>query len=594
MATDLVPLRPPPRWELPPGRPGISTRARWLSRRALPALRRLPRAVRAEVRPIRRGTVVTYQAWRGWKDVHRVVAAAPGADPNRRLAALAEVEVQSRNRRKLTAVAVLLTGGVVTWAAVTNLTWVALGVLLLVIVLDLVGRGNPRTDGTVRDRVLPFREGASLRSVVSSVRDSLTEQKLVVSVTSARYRDANGVGLTVECVHRVTADHVEGIERRLGTYQGAVAAIEQRGLRGTWDVAVLWSDPLATLPTVEAARPGSLSVHDPLLVGRGADGEPFQLRLLRTHHAVVGRSRSGKSRALWRILERLTACRDVVVHGIDVSYGPALDTWGPLLANVAHETAHAERVLDELTALAQSRGKELGRRAADPWDTAEQDHHPTVDEPQHVVVVDELAQLPKPLREKLTTLARIGAKSAVTVVIAGQGAGKDDFENTVLREQMAVKIALSCSRNDTLMFLGKDARDRGARPDMLHVAQGEQINDAGIAFVDSPDHTLGQRYRFAGMSQAEVKQCVRDRTSIAPPRTVGDEVIDGCVLSEVQIAVAAVFDAERADWLPTRVLLAGLSGDGIHLTDQQLADEMGQRAERGVYAGQRVRGYPRP
>jgi S-DNA-T family DNA segregation ATPase FtsK/SpoIIIE len=145
-------------------------------------------------------------------------------------------------------------------------------------------------------------------------------------------------------------------------------------------------DPLGTPFTAtvdDRARDGLVSVW----LGRVEDGSPWWLPV-GPHTLVAGCSGAGKGSVFWGFafgLAAAAAAGRVRLHGIDLKGGMELLMGAGLFATTATTPAEAVAVLEHLVGLMQDRT----RRYAGLVRT----HLATVEEPLHVVMIDELAAL---------------------------------------------------------------------------------------------------------------------------------------------------------------------------------------------------------
>jgi S-DNA-T family DNA segregation ATPase FtsK/SpoIIIE len=126
---------------------------------------------------------------------------------------------------------------------------------------------------------------------------------------------------------------------------------------------------------------------DRVLLGRRADGEAWWLPV-GPHTLVAGCSGSGKGSVFWSFAFGLApAVRSgrVQLHGIDLKGGMEILMGRRLFSSCATTPAQAVAVLEQLVAWMEARTRaDAGRLRA---------HTATVEEPLHVVMIDELAAL---------------------------------------------------------------------------------------------------------------------------------------------------------------------------------------------------------
>ncbi len=523
------------------------------------------------------------------------------AERHTETAALA-LETQIRNRRKLSTLAVMAVLGGLVWAAMAWPAAPAWAVLVALAVLDIVGRNAGDDLGLQKGRVTPFREGESLRSVVASVKDYVEEAKVKAQVVGAAYDGGDGVALSLRHDGLLDQPFIEGLERWLRTYRGAILAVEDVSARGGSRVTVAWRDRLAVSAPPPMLAPDSRRGATPAVVGVSADGNDTLIDRWRTNVVLVGQPGSGKSSAGWVLLDNDTANPDMHVVGIDLrgGGGPLLNAWGDLVETMATNADEAEKLLDWLLAEAQSRTTMLGARSRPGARTPGPENWTPADGRQLVLYIEELPLLAdeKGLVSRYAELLRIGRAPAVCSVALAQDMAKETVGSTSFRKHVMTTVLFACGADDVTNLMGRGSLAAGWRADLLMPADGINVNDAGRSYIRSPRYPTPMQHRWFRFGDAahDIHPRVHDRLMArghGMPVDCG-EVLDADVLSAVQVAVGAVFEAEKVDWLPTRLILDQLAEDGIDVSDQELAREMGRPAERGRFEGRRARGYPRP
>ena len=322
--------------------------------------------------------------------------------------------------------------------------------------------------------------------------------------------------MTGQAVGRI-ADRVDDIETGLRTRTGAVTVIGDPQDAGMCTLRIVWADPYASMPPPPARRPGSVSVRDLATIGRTLDGGELRIPLL-AHTGIVGKTGSGKSSALWTMIDLLTAASDVVVMGIDLSDGPALNIWGDCITHYATTPETARGVLMVALAIAHARAAVMGRRLrptadSDPGADVSETWRPTPDGPALILVIDEypLVAAHAELRELVEEYLRVARKAAGYAYIASQRAGRHEMGTTTVRAMLATRILLACEPGDVEMLLGPGRRAAGWRPDRLRPATGEDPGDAGRCYVDGPGHGEPRVSAVYRLSAAEVRRRAVER-----------------------------------------------------------------------------------
>lgn len=135
------------------------------------------------------------------------------------------------------------------------------------------------------------------------------------------------------------------------------------------------------------AKPPAAVQMESVEMGRREDGLPWRLAI-GPQTLVAGCSGSGKGSVFWSLAFGLApAVRDgrVQLHGIDLKGGMEIRMGSPLFTTTATNAAEAVVALELLVGLMNERTRRYAGRL--------RTHEPTLDEPLHVVMIDELAAL---------------------------------------------------------------------------------------------------------------------------------------------------------------------------------------------------------
>ncbi|OHV42165.1 hypothetical protein BBK14_11120 [Parafrankia soli] len=312
----------------------------------------------------------------------------------------------------------------------------------------------------------------------------------------------------------LTDKTLRALERRLRARRGSITPIPDPDNAAVTALRIVHTDLLGQVGGPPPRPPLSGSITEPADLGRVMDGDPLILELLRVHALFVGGTGSGKSSALWTLLDWLTSCRDVIVYGIDLTGGPVFRAWGGCIRQVATDADAARDLLERFIRLSKARADRLGERAEprpggpppgdENWD-------PAVDGPAYVLVIDEYPVLadaridgkPARLADLVTTLERIGRKTATQAMLAAQRAGKGDLGNTTVKAMTEVQGLLPCAAGDVDM-LWPGRRSEGWRPDLLKGASGRRANDAGKVYLNAAGHDEPRTSRFYRLTVAEI------------------------------------------------------------------------------------------
>lgn len=547
-----------------------------------------PLLVLRELRPILRGTATAAAAWARWVRCAALADAITAAEGNDRAKAAERLEIRRSARAKLSATLALLLVAAAGWLVTARPVWAAVAAVAAVGVLDLVGRRR-RPVGEVPAPVLPtgpIAEGVPLSTLRAEIESSLCVQGFdpaAIVVAQPQVVDGKGWRIPFSSRHPLDDEHLRQVERDLQIRRGAITAVAERGNAARGWLEVMLVDPLTDV--VEAPDPGPvLSIFDRLPLGVLASGQVWQESFLRVHGAVIGASQSGKSSCLWQIVDVLRRCPEVELDGVDLTDGPAFSACRRAFRRRAVDEETAARVLSEAVALIRQRAAELSRlaEADDTPDDYDEKWHPDPEGPQRVVLVDEFARLAETpeLLKQVEYILRYGAKCAVTLILAGQGATLADFGTSTVRAQVMLKILFACARRDVLDLLGKDARDAGWRPDLLEPANGADIQDAGKCYAMSASSRSPEPRRAYRLEQAEVRR--RDRQLGRRAHGAVDAVEVPPLLALLERL------GQGRDLVPTGEVLAEL-GDGW--SARRVASELRKWVRPAQHPRTKERGY---
>lgn len=257
-------------------------------------------------------------------------------------------------------------------------------------------------------------------------------------------------------------------------------------------------DPLAQVVPPIVSGPVALAG---VPVGMGDDGRTWRFPVQGTHALIAGATGAGKGSVLWSLVSGLSpAIRDgwVQVWAIDPKGGMELGLGRGAFAKF--EGGHA----DAMCALLEEAVDLKTRRSLDLSTSGLRVHHPSVDSPHLVIVVDELATLSafaertvvRRIEHALGLLLTQGRAVGITVVAAVQDPGKDVVS---WRDLFPTRIAMRLDNPIQVdMVLGEGARDRGARAD--HISE----LTPGVAFVRTEGTRQIRRVRASYLTDADV------------------------------------------------------------------------------------------
>jgi len=270
-------------------------------------------------------------------------------------------------------------------------------------------------------------------------------------------------------------------------------------LAALWDAHAFrhWPDPKApastlmtefvmrdvlTDPTRAVAPDVPRAVFDRVRLGRTQAGTDWMLPIRGRHTLCVGASGSGKGSVLWGICGGLAPAvhADMVrLWGIDLKRGVELAIGEPLFTARAYNPTDAVKVLTELMAVIDRRGAVMAGNT--------RLHEPSVGDPLHVLVIDELAALtayaPVEIRrdaERLLAEILTQGRALGVVVVAFVQDPRKEVVN--MRGLFTQTIALRLrSGDETAMVLG-DGMHRLApahRIDPTQPGTGWIVEDTG-------------------------------------------------------------------------------------------------------------------
>jgi S-DNA-T family DNA segregation ATPase FtsK/SpoIIIE len=298
---------------------------------------------------------------------------------------------------------------------------------------------------------------------------------------------------------------VPKLESALGLRPRAIRVEEDPTLARRVILRVVTRDP-HTRPLPMPELVGRPTITRPVLVAVYETGEPLRINLLRKHALFGGATGSGKSTLLNAFLATLAPAPDVLLWGIDFAGGTALIPWQTCFGRIATTPAEARAVLEDACRVIDARNRWLVHHGRDAW-------QPTPDAPALVVPVDELAELVEQLPDAAThldSIARLGRKTAVTLLVATQRPTQDALGGGALRAQLTVRVCLRVTEPaDGDLILGRGKAKQGYRPDLLD-APGK------LLVWDPPDHTRPIPAKAYTLDRARIRQLVNSAHQPVP------------------------------------------------------------------------------
>lgn len=549
-----------------------------------------------ELKPIFRGLGRVLSGWARWVTAANRKKAAREGEPSKKTALLATSAERAASARMWgSAVFGTIGAGGLIWVWNTHPGYLYAAAVLLVAVLDVVGRAATEPAAAsppAMPRILS--EDVPLRQVEASVLAALEREGFPpgsVGVAEPMWWDETRrqYEISLSLADQLRPEHLRAVERAIGARDHSIRnlATDTATLR---KLIIRVGDPIGGAQECAWIPTGTLSFADPLPLGRSSGETPMEVRFLGAHCAVVGRTRSGKTEGLlWTLIDRLAACRDVIIWGIDLQAGPAFPLWRGVIQRVAYTA-------DDALALLEAAIDEMGRRKKILTALAESDDEEDEDAGTVwtaalgaflEIIIDEFAltatfngqggriDLLSPLEE----IIRTGLKFGVHLILATQKTGNSDFGSSVMQTQIGIKILLSCRETDTVTMLDTAARDAGWSPHLLQPAQDTDPADAGKCYISGPAHTTPDIYRADYWPRGSVKPRARRRLADGLPTLSGAraelDTLDAVEVPPVLVAVEAAFrDAGDPEKLATAELLAMLADAGWRLDEMSLADAL--------------------
>jgi hypothetical protein len=370
----------------------------------------------------------------------------------------------------------------------------------------------------------------------------------------ARLRLARG-----QTMHDVIAK-IPAIESGLGAFRGAVRVYPTPDNKANrCELHVLDSDPHAD--AIAWPGPSVTSITEPIELGPFEDAVPCRVSFLRRHVLFGGATGAGKSGGLNVLIGNLSACRDVVLWGIDLKMGMELGPWLPCLDRLATTPDEAGILLNDAVAVLEARAAVLAGRGQRVWE-------PTTDMPALVIVIDEYAELVDDAPEAVgqaDSIARRGRAVAVSLIAATQRPTQKAMGQGAVRSQMDVRICFRVrERKDVDLILGQGMLTSGW--------QAHTLDAPGKFLVSAAEHDTPRRGRAYLITDEVVASTAGQHAGLRPPLdAISQQAIEGRV--GTGSATGAVGQAggpdrpppdteekrSRADDAPEAILWAALS-----------------------------------
>jgi S-DNA-T family DNA segregation ATPase FtsK/SpoIIIE len=184
------------------------------------------------------------------------------------------------------------------------------------------------------------------------------------------------------------------------------------------------------------------------------------------------------------LIGNLSACRDVVLWGIDLKKGMELGPWLSCLDRLATTPDAAQVLLADAVAVLEARAAVLAGQGRRVWD-------PAPDRPVLIILIDEYAELvddaPGAVRHA-DSVARRGRAVAVSLIAATQRPTQKAMGHGAVRSQMDVRICFRVrERKDVDLILGQGMLAAGW--------QAHTLDAPGKFLVSAPEHGTPRRGR---------------------------------------------------------------------------------------------------
>ena len=315
----------------------------------------------------------------------------------------------------------------------------------------------------------------------------------------ARFRLARG-----QTIHDVITK-IPAIESGLGTFRGAVRVYPTPdNYANRCELRVLDADPHAD--AIPWPGPSVTSITEPIELGPFEDAVPCRVSFLRRHVLFGGATGAGKSGGLNVLIGNLSACRNVVLWGIDLKKGMELGPWLSCLDRLATTPDEARALLTDAVAVLEARAAllaEQGQRVCEP----------TPGMPALIILIDEYAELvddaPGAVRHA-DSIARRGRAVAVSLIAATQRPTQKAMGHGAVRSQMDVRICFRVrERKDVDLILGQGMLAAGW--------QAHTLNAPGKFLVSAAEHDTPRRGRAYLITDEVVASTASLHADLRPP-----------------------------------------------------------------------------
>jgi S-DNA-T family DNA segregation ATPase FtsK/SpoIIIE len=513
-----------------------------------------------------------------------------------------EQEKRSEPRRKrfYSILAVLIS--FIGWAYVTwNIVPIAVAAMTVLVAMWIVGSGfkpsqlNFKNDDARDDPMEPFpiadarnreeameclrrtllAEGITPRTILEPTRYNWGWEFPVV-LRKGTPNDVMAKAKDMETLMRLPAD-------------GMLVAATR--FRAEIIIRLMQTDPFSNMSNDPRAEPLSRSIKNKYRIAQRMDGQFIDISLLRNHAVVIAAPGGGKSMFMRKLADITTSCRDCVTWDIDPG-GNGLEVFGNAIARRGRTAEEIEEMLTEALEYTKIRAKKLTKlKMGDNW-------QPSKEHPALIIFIDEFIQLNKKCKELAVQVIRNGRKAAITVVMAAQQATRDTL-GAAIADSISIKVMFASRHADVPLVFGEGALSQGWRPDRLHPASGEDVEDAGKCYIMGGGSREPYLYKVFAIEPDEAIEMGDEREAEGMPELDVDTYLDVTVTDTTDKRLFAdtldIFENfDEHDWLPASILVKELRGYGHVLTARQLHDSLGDTGrESRIWEGSKykVAGY---
>jgi hypothetical protein len=356
-------------------------------------------------------------------------------------------------------------------------------------------------------------------------------------------------------------------------------------------IRLMQTDPFADMSPEPRAEPLSRSIKNKYRVAQRMDGQFLEISLLRNHAVVIAAPGGGKSMFMRKLADITTSCRDCVTWDIDPG-GNGLEVFGGAIARRGRTEEEIEEMLAEALEYTKIRAKKLTKlHMGDNW-------QPTKEHPALIIFIDEFIQLNKKCKDLAIQVIRNGRKAAITVILAAQQATKDTL-GAAIADSVSIKVMFASRHADVPLVFGEGMLSQGWRPDKLHPASGEDVEDAGKCYILGGGSREPYLYKVFPIEADEAIEMGDEREAEGVTALDKDTYLDVTVtdttdrmLFENVLDIFENFDEH--DWLPASIIVKELRGYGHTLTARQLHETLGETGrESRIWEGSKykVAGY---